>query len=392
MKIAFFMPTPFSLGGEQRVTSIISNILLEYGYDITIICTDSKTKEDHNRYKLDKRIKIIYMQEKSAKDRTKTIFWKILSQINRKTNIMKKNERIIEKIYYNRDRCYLNSLISIINNEKIDYVIGIGGKYSILLTFIKDKILSKIIGWQHSSFDAYFNTKEINYWHEDKMYEKRISELDKYIVLTESDKIKIDKKFNIESIVINNPKSFVSKEISDLTKNNFLAAGRFNYVKGYDLLIEAFSIFAQKNKNWTLTIVGEGEDKDKIIKLVKQLNLEDRVKIDGFTNDIKKYMLNSSVYLLSSRWEGMPMVVLEAYEMGLPIISFDIDAMKELTNGIQTGIIVEKYNVNKYAQAMEKLASDKEEIQRLANNARKKSEDYSYEKIGEKWKELLNNN
>lgn len=108
------------------------------------------------------------------------------------------------------------------------------------------------------------------------------------------------------------------------------------YVKGYDLLIQAFSIFAQKNKDWTLTIVGEGKEKNKILKLVKKLKLEDRVKIDKFTKNIKKYMLNSSIYLLTSRWEGMPMTVLEAYEMGLPVISFDIDAMKELTNDTET--------------------------------------------------------
>jgi hypothetical protein len=281
-------------------------------------------------------------------------------------------------------------LINIANDEKFDYVIGLGGKYSILLTFIKDRIPSKIIGWQHSSFDAYFNTKGTNYWHEDKMYEKRIGLFDKYIVLTENDKKKIDERFKIESIVINNTKSFESKEVSNLYNKNFLSAGRFTYVKGYDLLIEAFSIFAKQNNEWTLTIVGEGEKKRKIIELIKKYNLEDRVKIEGFTKDIKKYMLNSSVYLLASRWEGMPMVVLESYEMGIPVISFDIDAMKELTNNIETGIIVNKYDVNEYAEAMLKLANNREELIRLAKNAKEKSNDYSYEKIGKKWSEILN--
>lgn len=336
MKIAFVMPTPFDLGGEQRVTSIISNLLAEEGNEVSIICTNTKIKEDRNIYNLSSNIKTLYVKEKNRKEKCISFFYKILSQINKRTPILKNNTKILEKIYINRDINTIKYLLQTINENNYDFVIGVGAKYSLLLTFLKNKITSKIIGWQHSSYEAYFQTKRINYWHEDIIFKKQLPLMDKYIVLTQLDKEKIDKNFNIQSVVINNPKSFISDETSNLTKNNFLTAGRFNYVKGYDLLIKAFGVFAQKNKDWTLTIVGEGEEKDKIIKLVNELNLKDRVKIDGFTNDIKKYMLESSIYLLTSRWEGMPMVVLEAYEMGLPVISFDIDAMQELTNGTKT--------------------------------------------------------
>lgn len=336
MKIAFVMPTPFDLGGEQRVTSIISNLLVEEGNEVSIICTNAKVKEDRSIYNLNPNVKILYVNEKNKKENYIALFYKILSQINKRTRIFKNNINILEKVYINREINTIKFLLQVINENNYDFVIGVGAKYSLLLTFLKSKISSKIIGWQHSSYEAYFQTKRINYWHEDVIFKKQLRLLDKYIVLTQLDKEKIDKNFNIQSVVINNPKSFISNEISNLTKKNFLAAGRFNYVKGYDLLVQAFGIFAQRNKEWTLTIIGEGEEKDKIVRLVKQLNLENRVKIDGFTKNIKKYMLNSSVYLLTSRWEGMPMVVLEAYEMGLPVISFDIDAMKELTNDIQT--------------------------------------------------------
>lgn len=391
MKIAFVMPTPFDLGGEQRVTSIVSNILIDQGNDITIICTNKKVKKNYNVYNLNSKVKILYIKDKNIKEKCISFIFKVLSQINKRTNLFKKNIRLLEKIYLNRDKHLIKDLKKIVNEHKYNYIIGIGGKYSLLLTFLKNEIDSKIIGWQHSCYDAYFNTKGRYYWHEDSIFKERISMLDKYIVLTESDKNKIDKNFSIESIVINNPKSFISNEVSRLNSKNFLAAGRFVYVKGYDLLVEAFSVFAKKNKDWTLTIVGEGEEKNKILELVKKYKLQDRVKIDGFTNDIKKYMLNASAYLLSSRWEGMPMTILEAYEMGLPIISFNIDATKELTKDIETGIIVEKYDTEKFAEAMLKVAENESYRKELGKNAKIKSNDFSYEKIGEKWKEILNN-
>lgn len=389
MKIAFVMPTPFDLGGEQRVTSIISNILIEQGNDVTIICTNSKVDKDYNIYNLNKKVTIIYTKGKNIKEKCISLIFKALSQVNKKTNLLKKNTKLLEKIYLNRDKYLIKDLSKLINKNKYDYVIGVGGKYSLLLTFLKNEIESKIIGWQHSCYDAYFNTKGRYYWHEDRVFKERISMLDKYIVLTESDKNKIDKNFSIESIVINNPKSFISDEVSRLNSKNFLAAGRFVYVKGYDLLIEAFSAFAKKNKDWTLTIVGEGEEKSKILELIKKYELQDRVKIEGFTNDIKKYMLNASAYLLSSRWEGMPMTILEAYEMGLPIISFNIDAIKELTKDIETGVIVEKYDTAKFAEAMLRMAENESYRKELGKNAKIKSNDFSYERIGEKWKTML---
>lgn len=391
MKIAFVMPTPFDLGGEQRVTSMISNILVEAGNDVTIICTNSKVKKDYSIYNLNEKVKIINIKEENKKAKLIALIFRVLSQINKKTNILKRNTKILEKIYINRDKNTLKNLKEIINENKYEYVIGVGGKYSLLLTFLKQEISSKIIGWQHSCYDAYFNTKGRYYWHEDSIYKKRLPMLDKYVVLTESDKNKIDENFLMQSVVINNPKSFVSNEVSDLTCKNFLAAGRFVYVKGFDLLVEAFSIFAKENKDWKLTIVGEGQEKEKIKELVKKHELQDRVNIEGFTSDIKKYMLNSSAYVLSSRWEGMPMAILEAYEMGLPVISYDIDAMKELTKNIETGIIVDKYNIQNFANAMLKIAQDESYRKKMGENARKKSKDFSYERIGQEWKNLLEN-
>lgn len=88
----------------------------------------------------------------------------------------------------------------------------------------------------------------------------------------------------------------------------FLAAGRMIYVKAFDNLVEAFKIFAQKNSDWKLLLVGDGEDFPMIRDKIKKYGLEQRIITPGKTDDIKKYFLQSSVLLLPSRWEGMPMI------------------------------------------------------------------------------------
>lgn len=221
MKIAFVMPTPFDLGGEQRVTSIISNILEKQGNEVTIICINKNAKEDRSLYNLNSNIKILYVDEKSKKEKYISFFYKLLAQVNKRTILLKNNTVLLEKMYRNRDINTLKYLSKTINENNYDVVIGVGGKYSLLLTFLKNDTSAKIVGWQHSSYDAYFNTKKRYHWHEYNIFKKRLQMLDKYIVLTQIDKEKIDNNFNIESLVINNPKSFISNQVTNLSTKIF---------------------------------------------------------------------------------------------------------------------------------------------------------------------------
>ena len=154
-------------------------------------------------------------------------------------------------------------------------------------------------------------------------------------------------------------------------------------------MIEAFEIFAQHNDDWVLDIYGDGPDKIKLQELIKIKKLEDRVILRGVTDNINNKMLTASALLLSSRWEGMPMVVLEALECGLPIISFDITAIKPLVDNNIEGIIVPQFNVREFSMAMEKISDNYSERQMMGKNATAKSERFSIEKIVEQWENLF---
>jgi glycosyltransferase involved in cell wall biosynthesis len=133
------------------------------------------------------------------------------------------------------------------------------------------------------------------------------------------------KAYHIPTKVIYNPLTLIPGEPSKGTSKKFLAVGRFSPLhKGFDLLIQAFALFAKKNSEWTLDIVGEGDEEQSYRSLIAQNHLEDRIAIHPFTNDIQNYYSDAQVYVLSSRWEGFGLVLVEAMAHGLPIVSSDL--------------------------------------------------------------------
>ena len=139
------------------------------------------------------------------------------------------------------------------------------------------------------------------------------------------------KEYSIPTQVIYNPLTLTPEEPSKGTSKKFLAVGRFTPLhKGFDLLIQAFALFTQDNKEWTLDIVGEGPEEPLYRKSIAENHLEDRITIHPFTNHIQTYYSDAQVYVLSSRWEGLPLVLIEAMAHGLPIISSDLTMSKEI--------------------------------------------------------------
>jgi glycosyltransferase involved in cell wall biosynthesis len=107
--------------------------------------------------------------------------------------------------------------------------------------------------------------------------------------------------------------------------------GRFSRQhKGFDLLIEAFRIFAKENAEWTLDIVGEGPEEEMYRQKIAEYELEKRIQIHPFTNNIQAYYSQAQVYVLSSRWEGFGLVLVEAMAHGLPVVSSDLPTSQEI--------------------------------------------------------------
>lgn len=386
MKICFITYSIFDLGGIQRVTSVISSELSK-NHDVEIVCTNTNQECNRELYNLSDNVKVNFNNLLKKNMITKATC-KIFKELNKKFGILN-NKRIIKlmtQVYYPTN--VQNQFIEFINNNKYDVVIGVGGEYSLLLGIIAERVNCKTIGWQHNSFDAYLKTKGRYFWNQDELFKEYISNLDNHIVLTEYDCDRYKEEMNINSDVIYNPKSFSSIEKSNVSSKQFLAAGRFNYQKGFDLLIESFNEFCKNNQEWNLVIVGEGEEREKIAETIRRYNLEDRIRIDKFTTNIKEYFLSSSVLLLPSRWEGMPMIVLESFEMGVPVVAYNISAAKQLIRNNNEGILVEKYNFKEFSEAMLKMTDEKQRIE-ISKNTIRKSKEFEVSVIIKKWNKLL---
>ena len=196
-------------------------------------------------------------------------------------------------------------------------------------------------------------------------------------------------KLGIDTEVKINPRSFVSEKKCNVNSKRFLMATRFVYAKGLDLMMESFEEFCKQDKEWELDILGDGALLGQIKEDAKRRHIEDRVHFVGYTNEAEKYYLNSSVFLLPSRWEGWPMVIMEAYEFGLPVIAYHMGNMDLIIDDGKTGYLPEAFDTHKFAQAMLKLAHDDELRQKMSINAIAKSEDFAIEKAVKEWDDLF---
>lgn len=383
MRIAFLCGNVFDLGGVQRVTTTISNFLSEKN-EVFIICTNSNIKINYELYGLNKNIKIVNIENNRKK-----LSVKILKALNIYSGIFnrKKYLKILKRIYYSLE--FEKKIIDFLNENEIDIIIGCEGLYSIFLGSIKNKINSKVIGWEHNSFDAYLNTKLKYYWNRDIMFQEYLKILDGHIVLTENDNKGYLGRFGIESKVIYNPLSFKCENKSNLNNKLIIAVGRLTYQKGFDTLILIFSKFIERNKEWRLKIVGDGEEFDKLRNLIKEYKLEAYVSIQESSNKIQDLIREASIYAMSSRWEGFGLVVTEALELGLPVVSFKTTGPKEILEGYNCGYIVENGDLDLFAERLLHLAENCEEINYMSKNAKERAKDFYIEVIGSEWEKYL---
>jgi len=296
---------------------------------------------------------------------------------------------LIMQKYMNCDLITEILLIHAINKGKYDYVISLSTIYNTMLARVSKKIKAKTIGWQHSFSDAYFDYKGRRHYNQDKYTKYMFKKLDSYVVLTEYDRNYLKDKYNYDAVVINNPKSKDSDKVSKLNKKKFVSLGRFVPVKNYEMLIDIFNKFHKKNKEWKLEIYGEGTLKEKYLEKIKKYKLEDYIKIKEYTKDIDDCYLNSSVYLLPSLYEGFPMVLTEAIEYGLPVISFSISAAPEMIINGKNGFIVKNYDEEEYLNSMLELANDPKMIKEFGKKSREISLNRPNDMIANKWIELF---
>jgi glycosyltransferase involved in cell wall biosynthesis len=216
--------------------------------------------------------------------------------------------------------------------------------------------------------------------------------LDALAVLTDADRQKYDALLQgaVRVVSIPNAVPKVGGPRSDLTNPIVLAAGRLTHQKGFDLLVPTFANIAWHEPQWILRICGSGPHHERLGRLIADHDASNRVKLLGDVRDMAAEFEQASMFVLSSRSEGFPIVLLEAMSKGLPAVSFDCpNGPADLIEEGRTGFLVPPGDVEGLGEAILELIRDEPKRRRFGAAAAERAERYALPRIGALWDDLL---
>ncbi|WP_318271902.1 glycosyltransferase family 4 protein [Microbispora triticiradicis] len=178
--------------------------------------------------------------------------------------------------------------------------------------------------------------------------------------------------------------------LSPLTAKTVVSVGRLTWGKGYDLLIRAWAHVAGRHPDWTLRIHGGGPRLEKLQASIDRRGLTERVFLEGPADNVGAVLADASMFVLSSRHEGMPMVILEAMSKGLPVVSYDCPTgPKEMVSHGRDGLLVKPQKIHALADAICTLIEDEDLRREMGANALATAARYDLDVIGARWENLL---
>ena len=370
MKLLYCIPSLENCGGTERVlTTRLNHLIQEEGVCIYVVLTETQKSEPY--FKLDPRVKIIQLGIDFHDDQT--LYDKLLN-------------------YHRRLRQYRSKLADLLQEIRPDIVTSFLSHEIDFLTKLKDGSVK--VGENHFNRDFRYsfvknNTSSLLYRliarYRNYKIGKDVSRLDMLVCLTKNDSNAWGQDCLTE--VIPNPLSFTSEDKSDCCQHRIISVGRLAREKGYDMLLQAWKNIADTHPSWTLDIYGEGEEYDSLKAMID--NEIRGVEIHPFEQNIASRLTESSIFVMSSRFEGFGLVLIEAMECGLPVVAFDCESgpAEIITDGFN-GLLVRNSDISALASSMKKLMNDEELRISMGHNAACKAGDYAMDNIMEKWRNL----
>lgn len=372
-KIIYCMCSLYNPGGMERVLLNKVRYLKErMGWDVTVVTTDQHGKPTF--YPFPDGVRIIDIGINYTDDNGKNPILKTLG-------------------YLGRRRRHRKDLTELLLRERPDIVDSLYPSESSFIPAIKDG--SKKVLELH--FNKYFR---IQYGRHGllgladrlrtKQDEKIVRKFDSFVVLTEEDKGYWGELPNIEAIP--NAAITANASQSDCTAHRVIAVGRLDYQKGFDRLIEAWSIVKKDSEysDWQLDIFGQGEWKEMLERMIRENELTNCAHINQPTNDIEEEYCHSSLIVMTSHFEGFGMVLVEAMLHGIPAIAFDCKCgPKDIIEDGRNGLLVPEGDVPALAEAMKKLMSDESLCRKMGTEALKIKDKYAEEVVMNRWIQLF---
>jgi glycosyltransferase involved in cell wall biosynthesis len=375
MNILYCVPALYNPGGMERILTEKVNYLANLeGYNLFVFTTDQDNRPLY--FKLDDRVTVHHSNLNFNQYFSCNFLEKYLG-----------TKKLL--------RLYEQQLQAYIKKNSIDLIVSLGGKELEFLHRMKTN--SAKICELHFSIDirkqfilSRGNSplyKLIGNYRRWQMIQQT-KKLDQLVVLTKEDeeKLKLTHQ-NVTQIYNFSPLAPTVK--APLNQKKIVAVGKLDPQKGFDLLIEACR-FIKNWDGWILEIYGQGPDEEQLRSKISFYELEKHIFLKGVTRKVEEVYHSASFYVLSSRFEGFPMVLLEAISFGLPIVSFDCaTGPNEVIVNDDCGILVDDGNTEKLGEAIQRMISSREEREWKSERAFQKSKLFSKDEIMKQWTDLF---
>ena len=370
MKIVYSINSIRGLGGIQKVTLLKANALADIPQNkVYIIVTDNWINHPliHD---LSPKVNFINLEVNYYKNDYKSRFHQIIS-----------NLKIINHYF---------KLQKAISQIKPDILISVGQSEKYIVPLLHTNAV-KIR-------EIHFNSNYRNYTYKSKIVSNLLNFLDFKIMSKGYHKIVLLTKENKETyfshnnkfIYIHNPVIPTATIINNKVNNIVIAVGRLSLEKDFISLIKAWEIVHKKCLNWKLKIVGEGPERKNLQKEIEELNLSTSIELTGYSNNVKKEMSESSIFAMTSIFEGFPLVLLEAMSCGLPPVTFayQFGPKDTITDG-KNGLLVYNRDIKSLSEKLIYLIQHENIRKEMGNQALIRVEDFSLNNIIKKWVALF---
>lgn len=375
MKIVYYLPSLQAPGGLERVVTFKANYFAEHfeGYDVTIITSEQRGTKPH--FPISPKVKHLDIDVPFDVPYTQSRISKLLKYPFRYYQFKKRFTQLLNELRpditistLRRELNFLNTLkdgsVKIGEFHVTRYSYGVGSSTN---TFPLGRLLKK--KWE-------------------KSFIHNLQQLRKLVILTQEEVLSWPELNNIT--IIPNPIVMPIERQSDCENRQVIAVGRYAPQKGFDLLIESWSIVAAQHPSWVLRIYGEGTLRQELQAQIDRLHLSHSCVLEPTVPNIADKYCESSIFVLSSRFEGFGMVIAEAMACGVPPISFACPCgPRDIICHEKDGLLVDNGDITQLAESISYLITHKEIRKEMGLKARMSAERFKMEQIAQQWKELF---
>lgn len=373
-KIAYCIPSLYYPSGMERVLTLKANYFAEhFGYDIHIILTDGKDKQPY--YPPHPSITIHQLDINYDELYGYPLLKRFFKYTNKQRLFKKKLNECLCTICPDITISLLRRDINFVNKMK-DGSTKIGE-----IHFNK----SNYRDFKNNRLPSFIQKIGKIYWRRQLI--RQLRQLKRFVVLSHEDAVEWTELNNVT--VIYNPLPFFPKRLSDVSQKQVIAVGRYVPQKGFDRLIPAWSIVNKRHPDWTLRIYGDGM-RQRLQQQIDELNVTSSCILEHTVEDIVEKYCESSIFVLSSRYEGFGMVIIEAMACGVPPVSFACPCgPRDIITDDKNGLLVDNGDIEGLAEKICYLIENEDIRQKMGQQAHTDVQRFKIEHIALQWKELF---